>query len=221
MSNILYIMIEYMTGGLLFDLCQTLGPMGEDAGRFFMTQMLDVLKYMHGIGVVHRDIKLENILLDDQMNFKLADFGFATFKNISKLKDYYGTKTYMAPEIKEGKEYDGRQVDVFALGVVLFVIVQGTFPFQEAISTDYYYDLLMRGKLEKYIQSTHIENLSDDFKELMTRIFSHDPSKRPTVKEIIDHPWMQVKCNMKEQRSIIQTNLINEKLKSTEASSNN
>jgi serine/threonine protein kinase len=184
-------MLEYIPGGLLFDMCQTLGVMGEDAGRFFMTQMLDVLKYMHQLGVVHRDIKLENILVDDQQNFKLADFGFATFKNVTKLNDYVGTKTYMAPEIKECKEYDGRQVDVFALGVVLFVIVQGTFPFQEAVDDDYYYDLLKRGKLEKYFKSTRTENLSDEFKDLVVKMFSHDPTKRPTIKEIIEHPWMQ------------------------------
>ena len=58
-------MLEYIPGGLLFDVCQNLGNMGEDAGRFFLAQMLDVLGYMHGKGVVHRDLKLENILVDD------------------------------------------------------------------------------------------------------------------------------------------------------------
>lgn len=69
--------------------------------------MLDVLTYMHGKGVVHRDLKLENILVDDVMNLKVADFGFATFRKIHNLSSYRGTMTYMAPEIKEGKKYDG------------------------------------------------------------------------------------------------------------------
>ena len=68
MSNILYIMIEYMTGGLLFDLCQTLGPMGEDAGRFLCRQLIRVMDYMNHKNVVHRDIKIENILFDEYMN---------------------------------------------------------------------------------------------------------------------------------------------------------
>jgi serine/threonine protein kinase len=64
-NNLVYILLEYVPGGLLFDLCQTVGAMGEDGGRYFMRQMIDVLGYMQGKGVVHRDLKLENILVDD------------------------------------------------------------------------------------------------------------------------------------------------------------
>ena len=70
--------------------------------------MLDVLSYMHDKNVVHRDLKLENILIDDELNLKVADFGFATYKKINKLDSYKGTLTYMAPEIKQCKQYDGR-----------------------------------------------------------------------------------------------------------------
>jgi len=82
--------------------------MGEDAGRYFMDQLTDVLQYLNSKKVAHRDLKLENILIDSDLTLKVADFGFATYKNISKLKSYRGTKTYMAPEIKEGRTYDGR-----------------------------------------------------------------------------------------------------------------
>lgn len=107
-KNLVYILLEYVPGGLLFDLCQSVGGMGEDAGRYFLSQMIDVLSYMQGKGVVHRDLKLENILVDDELNLKVADFGFATYKKINKLQSYRGTMTYMAPEIKEGKVYDGK-----------------------------------------------------------------------------------------------------------------
>jgi serine/threonine protein kinase len=84
------------------------------------------------MGVVHRDLKLENILVDEKLNLKVADFGFATYKKIEKLKSYRGTLTYMAPEIKEQKIYKGKEVDMFSCGVILFIIVQGIFPFKEA-----------------------------------------------------------------------------------------
>merc|ERR1719287_422058 len=122
-----------------------MGQMGEDAGRFFLHQMLDSLEYMHNKRVVHRDLKLENILVDDQMNLKVADFGFATYKKINRLKSYRGTMTYMAPEIKEGKQYDGREIDIFSTGVILFIIVQGIFPFKEAKKDEYFYNLILTG----------------------------------------------------------------------------
>jgi len=94
-----------------------------------------VLQYLNSKRVAHRDLKLENILVDNDLNLKVADFGFATYKNISKLQSYRGTKTYMAPEIKDSKTYDGRQVDIFSVGVILFIIVMGIFPFQEFSKT--------------------------------------------------------------------------------------
>ena len=94
--------MEYVEGGLLFDLCQNMGAMGEEAGRFFLHQMLNSVEYMHNLRVVHRDLKLENILIDDNMNLKIADFGFACYKSIDTLTSYRGTMTYMAPEIKIG-----------------------------------------------------------------------------------------------------------------------
>jgi serine/threonine protein kinase len=92
-------------------------------------------------------LKLENILVDDNMNLKVADFGFATFRSIHKLKSYRGTMTYMAPEIKEGKQYDGRQADLFSTAVILFIVVQGIFPFKEAKKNEFFYNLIVQGDL--------------------------------------------------------------------------
>ena len=155
------------------------------------------MEYMQGKGVVHRDLKLENILVDDELNLKVADYGFATYKHINKLKSYRGTKTYMAPEIKEGKTYSGKQIDIFSTGVILWIIVQGIFPFQEARKDDYYYKYIYNNKPEDYWKKTGATGVSDNFKDLMLRMLSYDPSKRPTIEELKSHPWMQESIVMK------------------------
>jgi len=180
-SNLVFIIMEFVKGGLLFDFCQTMGTMGEDHGRFFMHQMIDALDYMHGLRCVHRDLKLENILVDDNLNLKIADFGFACYKSIDNLKSYRGTMTYMAPEIKEGKVYNGTQVDLFSVGVILFIIVQGIFPFKEARKEEYFYNLILTGQISTYFEKVNGQNLSADFKDLILNLFSFDGSKRYTI----------------------------------------
>lgn len=189
-NNLVYIVLEYVEGGLLFDLCQMMGPMGEEAGRVFIHQLIDSLEYMHSNNVVHRDLKLENILIDNELNLKIADFGFASYKSINNLKSYRGTMTYMAPEIKEGKTYKGTQVDMFSIGVILFIIVQGIFPFKEARKEEYFYNLLLTGQIDTYFQKVNGSTLSDDFKDLILRMFSYDPENRPTIEQLKAHPWV-------------------------------
>ena len=91
--------------------------------------MLLPIEYLHSLGIVHRDLKLENLLVDQDMNIKFVDFGFATNKNIDSLTEFRGTQSYMAPEIRKGEIYDGRSTDIFSMGVILFTLVIGYFPF--------------------------------------------------------------------------------------------
>lgn len=156
------------------------------------------MAYLNEKKVAHRDLKLENILVDEKLNLKVADFGFATFKKVDRLKSYRGTKTYMAPEIKEHKIYDGTKADIFSVGVILFIIVQGIFPFSEAKPDEYYYKLLVEGNLEKYWKKTGGENLSNNFKDLIIKMLNYDPEKRPSTEELKNHPWMQTPFNHKK-----------------------
>lgn len=190
-TNLVYIVMEFVQGGLLFDLCQLTGAMGEDVGRFMALQLLDSIEYLHQLRVVHRDLKLENILVDENLNLKLADFGFASYKNIDCLKSFRGTLTYMAPEIKEGKEYKGTQVDLFSFGVILFIIVHGIFPFKEARVEEYFYNLILEGQHELYFKKVNGEHLSPEFKSLMLALFSYEPNERPRLDQIRSHPWLK------------------------------
>lgn len=118
--------LEYMPK-MLFDVCQAhKGKMSEDFARYFMKQIVSGVNHMHkSAKVIHRDLKLENILVDEDLKVQICDFGFAASRNISTLKGHKGTKSYMAPEIKQGKVYDGRKVDIFSLGVIMFILATG------------------------------------------------------------------------------------------------
>lgn len=155
------------------------------------------------------------------MNLKVADFGFATFRKVHALKSYKGTKTYMAPEIKEQKTYDGMQIDIFSTGVILFIIVQGIFPFQEAKKDEYYYNLLLKGDHETYWKKTGGQKLSEEFKDLVLKMFAYDGSQRPTLKEIADHPWMQASCNVKKIQNALLSELTEKRSSATSATSGN
>ena len=173
-----------------------MGAMGEDVGRFFANQMLDALEYMHTKRVVHRDLKLENILVDDDFNLKIADFGFACYKNIEALTSYRGTMTYMAPEIKEGKTYKGTQVDLFSLGVILFILYSGHPPFSMANEEDNYYKLLATNRSDLFWkahsnpQRKAADFYSEDFKDLLTCMMQFHPHQRLCIADIIGHPWL-------------------------------
>jgi serine/threonine protein kinase len=152
--------------------------------------MIEAIEYMHGKSVVHRDLKLENVLLDSKFNVKIADFGYTAYQNVNQLQAYRGTMSYMAPEIKEQKIYDGRQTDLFSLGVVIFIIVQGTFPFKEALPTEMYYSLLATGRTQEYFSTLKADHLSDNFKDLISKLFSYDGNVRYTAQEVKAHPWL-------------------------------
>ena len=196
-DNLIYIVLEYLPGCILYNIVEKTGAMGEQSGRFCFEQMVDIVDYLHTTKeVVHRDLKPENMIMDDKLNIKLTDFGFATSNKIDQLRSYRGSKRYMAPEIKEKKKYDGRASDVFSLGVILFVLVKGIFPFREANESDYFYRLIVDKKHDEYWAEIFSKDMSEEFKDLIMKMISYEPSTRLTIQQIKNHPWMTKKYDM-------------------------
>ena len=138
--------------------------------------MCEGVKYLHGVGICHRDLKLENILIDDRNNVKIIDFGFSVC-TAEKLRMFCGTPSYMAPEIIQKKEYQGQKTDIWALGIILFVMLTGNFPFKGQTEKELF------GKIKRGM--FHMpETLPFEAKCIITRMLTVDPGKRPTAKEV-------------------------------------
>ena len=137
--------MEYAGGGELFDFVAESGKFSERVTRTFFHQMMNGIHYMHDKGYAHRDLKPENVLLTSNFILKLADFGFSCLlrghDGTGVLRTKLGTEGYMAPEIAT-KTYDGRRTDIFAAGVILFIMYAGTPPFEKPTLTDPYYKLI-------------------------------------------------------------------------------
>ena len=131
-----YIVLELAKGGQVFEYLSIKKSLSEPVVRYYFKQLLEGLKYCHRRGVTHRDLKLSNILFDEDYNIKIGDFGFAAplegRDGSSFLTTKVGTRSYMAPELVYQEEYQGAPVDIFSLGVILFAMVSSHPPFREA-----------------------------------------------------------------------------------------
>jgi len=186
-----YLILEYLPHAkLLVDILVAYGPMPERTCMLFMDQLLDATEYMHSRNVIHRDLKLNNILIDQCLNLKVIDFGLAANYNIERLISCKGSDFTIAPEIVEGKIYDGRKADIFSLGVIFYTLLQGTFPFIKPSKNDLHYNLIINGQYEQFWKFRGCDGISDEFKDLFNRMISYDPAHRPFAHELRHHPFM-------------------------------
>jgi serine/threonine protein kinase len=147
---------------------------------------------MQSQSISHRDLKLENILVDENLTIKIADFGFAT-ENAGLLESYKGTPVYMAPEIALGDKYTGYKADIFSAGVILFTLVRGIFPFMGSTGDDQFFQHLLAKDYASYWAAVEGEDASKQFKDLIQMMLAHDPNERPSLEKLKSHPWMTLK----------------------------
>merc|ERR1711962_746841 len=128
----IFMVMEYVAGGELFDYIVKHGKLTEDKARRFFQQIMSGVEYCHRHNVVHRDLKPENLLLDQNLNVKIADFGLSNMMTDGEfLKTSCGSPNYAAPEVISGKLYAGPEVDVWSSGVILYALLCGTLPFDD------------------------------------------------------------------------------------------
>ena len=187
-SSCFAIVLEYVGGGELFDFVAETGKFSETVSRTYFHQMMNGLHYMQQKGFAHRDIKPENLLLSHMYILKVADFGFSTLlkgkDGSGVLRTKLGTEGYMAPEIPS-KKYEGKSVDIFAAGVILFIMYAGNPPFEKATPNDPYYKILKDKKYDifwkAHSRKRPVGFFSESFRDLFVRMVAFDPAERPSI----------------------------------------
>ncbi|GMH65461.1 hypothetical protein TL16_g04205, partial [Triparma laevis f. inornata] len=191
----IYMIMEMMGGGELFDYVVDKGTLTEEEASRIVNKVTSAVVYMHSMGIIHRDLKPENLLLThrpghpgDIPEVKIIDFGLSKFlvNGAQAAKSFLGTRGYLAPEMLQRKDYS-KSVDIWALGVIVFVLLCGCLPFDDdsGVPSD-------AAVKEKFILRfpKWAKNLSDSAKDLLMHLLDCDPSTRYTAEQALAHPWV-------------------------------
>ncbi|SCU90281.1 LADA_0F02982g1_1 [Lachancea dasiensis] len=185
MSNHFYMLFEYVSGGQLLDYIIQHGSLRERSARKFARGIASALQYLHMNNIVHRDLKIENIMISTSGEIKIIDFGLSNMFNPKKqLHTFCGSLYFAAPELLKACPYTGPEVDVWSFGVVLYVLVSGKVPFDDENSS-VLHEKIKQGRVD-YPQHLSIEVIS-----LLSKMLVVDPSKRASLKQVVNHQWMQ------------------------------
>jgi polo-like kinase 1 len=180
-------LLEICTNQTLNELLKRRKRLTELEVQCYTVQIVEALKYLHSNRVIHRDLKLGNLFLSDKMEVKVGDLGLATKLEFDgeKKRTICGTPNYIAPEILDGKVGHSYEVDVWSLGVIIYTMLVGKPPFETPdVKTTY-----KKIRMNSYSFPEHVP-LSDAAKSLITKILNLDPSRRPSLEEILDHPFI-------------------------------
>ncbi|KAF9597296.1 hypothetical protein IFM89_016437 [Coptis chinensis] len=184
----IFIVMEFVTGGELFDKIVNNGRMREDEARSYFQQLINAVDYCHSRGVYHRDLKPENLLLDMCGNLKVSDFGLSALsqqvRDDGLLHTTCGTPNYVAPEVLNDRGYDGATADLWSCGVILFVLLAGYLPFEDSNLMNLYKKISMA-------EFTCPPWLSFNAMKLLSRILDPSPITRITIAEILEDEWFK------------------------------
>ncbi|KAF0981671.1 hypothetical protein FDP41_012328 [Naegleria fowleri] len=225
----LFLIMEYVEGGELFDYIVERGRLTIEEAFHFFKQIILGVEYCHKQLICHRDLKPENLLLDRYKNIKIADFGMASLMEEGKLLETScGSPHYASPEIVRGLKYNGMEADIWSMGVILYALLTGRLPFDD----ETLHVLLAKVKEGKYEIP---QFLDEDVRDLISKMLKLNPSERITIKGIKNHPWwrkMEKKMSLVEQtlhhtssseeisqQDAIQEKLLQHKLENSGASS--
>uniref|UniRef100_A0A452Z6Y6 non-specific serine/threonine protein kinase n=1 Tax=Aegilops tauschii subsp. strangulata TaxID=200361 RepID=A0A452Z6Y6_AEGTS len=175
----LAIVMEYAAGGELFDRIVDRGRFSEDEARYFFQQLICGVSYCHHMQICHRDLKLENVLLDGSPapRLKICDFGYSKSSVLhSRPKSAVGTPAYIAPEVLRRQEYDGKMADVWSCGVTLYVMLVGAYPFEDPDDPKNIKKIIQRIAAVDYTIPDNIL-ISADCRQLISLIFVSNPTK--------------------------------------------
>lgn len=190
----IFIVLEFVGGGELFDKIANEGKLPEEKARFYFKQLVEGLEYCHNNGICHRDLKPENLLLDTEGNLKISDFGFSTLNigdadgdggaRAELLHTTCGTPNYVAPEVLGKDGYDGKKADVWSIGVILYVLLAGYLPFDENTMVALFQKI-------KNADFEYPDWFTEDARDLLDKTLVPDPHKRIKLSEMKAHKWMQ------------------------------
>ncbi|KAH8666391.1 hypothetical protein BX600DRAFT_380433 [Xylariales sp. PMI_506] len=179
-----YMLFEYVNGGQMLDYIISHGKLKEKQARKFSRQIASALDYCHRNSIVHRDLKIENILIAKTGDIKIIDFGLSNlFSPRGHLKTFCGSLYFAAPELLQARAYTGPEVDVWSFGIVLYVLVCGKVPFDDQSMP------ALHAKIKKGLVD-YPGWLSNECRHLLSRMLVTDPKLRASMHEVMNHPWM-------------------------------
>ena len=194
----IYMSLERAPRGDLLDYVRLKGPLKEHEARGYFNDLCNGVKYLHHLGIVHRDLKCENLLLFERLTLKIADFGFA--RRISSGSEmsstFCGSAAYAAPELLKGEPYDGPVADCWSMGVILFIMVCSRMPYSDCSIQE------LVEQQSKTVKFPHKKSLNPEFVDLVGKVLSFDIKKRFGLTQIMTHTWtVLMKSPLSEQHS--------------------